>query len=340
MNNTKLKKILSTLVSILLVLAVAAKLAAKLWFQVPVFDYYRASEKAFVIPDINRGFIPQGLCTAEDGRFLTTGYDKNGKASPLYLVKNGAKSAEKTVRLAKENGEPYTGHAGGVCYAGGRVYVADGGGRCLYVYDYDAILAAENGASVNAVGVFSTAVSKEDYVSPAFVTTDGEHLIVGEFYRENSYPTPDTHKFTTKAGDYTQALAVAYPLDASAPLGVRREAAFAYALPDLAQGMAFDGDKLYVSTSWGTSFSHIFVYDRTRLQQQEDLTVLGQTLPFYALDSASRTGDMKIAPMSEEIVVVDGKLYVMCESASDKYIFGKLTNADFCYATDLEKIKK
>ena len=50
--------------------------------------------------------------------------------------------------------------------------------------------------------------------------------------------------------------------------------------------------------------------------------------------------DYKIAPMSEEIVLVGGKTYVMCESASDKSIFGKLTSANFCYATDLEKIKK
>ena len=33
--------------------------------------------------------------------------------------------------------------------------------------------------------------------------------------------------------------------------------------------------------------------------------------------------------------VRDGKLYIMNESASNKYIFGKFTSADRCYATDL-----
>ena len=42
--------------------------------------------------------------------------------------------------------------------------------------------------------------------------------------------------------------------------------------------------------------------------------------------------------MSEEIVLVDGKTYVMCESASDKYKFGKFTGAKWCYATDLTKM--
>ena len=35
--------------------------------------------------------------------------------------------------------------------------------------------------------------------------------------------------------------------------------------------------------------------------------------------------------------VNDGKLYTMCESATNKYIFGKFTSAKYCYATDLSK---
>ena len=53
------------------------------------------------------------------------------------------------------------------------------------------------------------------------------------------------------------------------------------------------------------------------------------------LDSSVLKTDLKIAPMSEEIVTVEGQLYVMCESASNKYIFGKFTSAKYCYATDL-----
>ena len=38
--------------------------------------------------------------------------------------------------------------------------------------------------------------------------------------------------------------------------------------------------------------------------------------------------------------MVDGKLYVMCESASNKYKFGKLIGGKWCYATNLEEMKK
>ena len=61
------------------------------------------------------------------------------------------------------------------------------------------------------------------------------------------------------------------------------------------------------------------------------------TVPRYVLDSSTQKGDIKLAPMSEEIVIVDGKLYTMCESATNKYIFGKFTSAKYCYATDISK---
>ncbi len=91
-----------------------------------------------------------------------------------------------------------------------------------------------------------------------------------------------------------------------------------------------------MSSSWGTAFSHIYQYDESRLQLQGNIALLGMELPLYALDSAALLADGVIAPMSEEIVVVDGRLYTMCESASDKYIFGKFTSGKWCYATDVE----
>jgi hypothetical protein len=77
----------------------------------------------------------------------------------------------------------------------------------------------------------------------------------------------------------------------------------------------------------------------TKLQREGDITVLGKQVPLYAMDSASLIKDHKIAPMSEELAFVNGKLYVHCESASDKYLLGRLTGGKWCYATDMEKMK-
>ncbi len=55
---------------------------------------------------------------------------------------------------------------------------------------------------------------------------------------------------------------------------------------------------VYLSTSWGLSFSYIYEYDESAIVKEKDITVFGSTVPLYALDSASLTASYKIAPMS------------------------------------------
>ena len=68
--------------------------------------------------------------------------------------------------------------------------------------------------------------------------------------------------------------------------------------------------------------------------------MLNQETKLMCLDADSLIHDEKLPPMSEEIEIVDGKIYTMCESASKKYFFGKITDADWCYATVIEKLLK
>jgi len=321
---------------VLTVLVALILLGARLYFRIPVRDYYKASEHGFLIPDCNRGFVAQGIAyDGETGFFLVNGYRKDNIASPIYLIAPGARKPDKTIRMALPDGSAYTGHAGGIAGYGDYIYVADGGEHRLLVFSRWSIYDAADEGSVEAIGIFDTAVSETDYIGPAFVTVDGDRLVTGEFYRNPNYQTPESHKLTTLAGEYQQALAVEYKLDGQAQYGIEPTPVRAYTLPDLAQGMCFDGGKIYVSTSWGTALSHIYQYDESKLQLQGHIALLGMELPLYALDSAALLSDRAIAPMSEEIVIVDGKLYTMCESASNKYIFGKFTSAKWCYATDV-----
>ena len=328
-------------IGILAVMVAVILLGARLYFRIPVSAYYQASEKGFLIPGCNDNFVAQGIAYDKDkDRFLVNGYQKDGIASPIYIMAPGGKTPDKTVRMALPDGSAYTGHAGGIAIYSDYVYVADGGRHRLLVFDYESIYNAADGESVAAIGTFSTAVSDTDYVGPAFVTVDGNRLITGEFYREPEYPTPDSHKVTTLAGDYQQALGVEYQLDAQAEYGIIPVPVSAYSLPDFAQGMCIDSGKAYISTSWGATFSHIYQYDLSKLQLQGNIALLGMELPLYSMDSAALLSDGKLPPMSEEIVIVDSKLYTMCESASNKYIFGKFTSAKWCYATDVETFFK
>lgn len=337
----KIGKVLGIIVGVLICLIVLVLFGARLYFRLPVSDYYKASEKTFIIPGLSDGFIAQGLdYDAAKDIFLAAGYQKDKSASPIYFIKKDAKKPEKKINMLLPDGTAYTGHAGGIAVGGEYVYVADGGNHRLLVFSYRELQEAENNASVKAIGFFTTEVSENDYLGAAFVTVSGDRLIAGEFYRDVDYPTPDSHKFTTKAGDYEQALAVEYRLNSEAEYGIEEEPVKVYNLPDQAQGMCINGGKLYVSTSWGTSKSHILIYEESKVQEQGTIQYLGRELPLYALDSACFVFDGEMAPMAEEIVILDGKLYTMCESASNKYIFGKFTSGKWCYATDLEKFMK
>ena len=122
-------------------------------------------------------------------------------------------------------------------------------------------------------------------------------------------------------------------------LGINPTPVKAYSIPDLVQGLEFYQDKIYLSTSWGLNFSHVYVYQESSLINQGNINILGHNLPLYAIDSASLIADHKIAPMSEEVAIVDGLLYVNCESASSKYLFGRFTGGKWLYATDPTKME-
>ncbi len=309
------------------------------YMRLPVSAYYNASTREFEIPGLNGGFVPQGLhYDPNEQNFIFSGYMKNHSASPVYVT---AKSGEvlKRVTLLKQDGLDYTGHGGGIAVSGNFVYLAGGEDCCVYVYSYTELKGAKDGAKLECKGTFSPKLAENDFIEPAFVSAADGKLIVGEFYRANSYDTPDSHKITTQAGDYNQALALEYSLSSTQSLGVNPAPVKAYSLPDQVQGLTIKNDKIYLSISWGLSFSRVPVYDNSKLVKEKDIFVMGEEIPLYSMDSTSFMHEYKLPPMSEEIVFVGSKMYVSCESASNKYIFGKFTGGKWLYATDLDKLK-
>ncbi len=321
-------------------------LGGRLYFRLVVGQYYAASEAAFEIPGLSAGFVPQGLAyDAESRCYFICGYSKNGgEASPVYAVNKADGTVRAWVRLADPDGNAFTGHAGGLAVWGENVYLTGGGG--LYVFDRSAILAAgAAGDSVQWLHHIELLLGEGDPIGPAWVDIreddEGALITVGEFYKEPEYPTAESHKFTSPSGELLQALAVTYRLSED---GLSVTPLKAYALPDLAQGCTFADGKIWLSLSWGVAFSRICAYDLATLEDPArmgpiaTIAVDGTDVPLYALDSAARTLDYQIAPMSEEIIFDDGKLLTMCESASRKYYFGLLTGGQWCYATDLSRM--
>ncbi len=306
-------------------------------FRWSVSEYYRDSEKAFVIPAINDGFIAQGIAYDErSGCFLVTGYQNDGTASPIHVVEKSSGKTVRSVGMRTSDGD-YFGHAGGVSVYGDYVYVAGGSERCLYVYSYEDVIDEAGDAFVTALGKFSLESEDGDYINAAFTTVYENKLLVGEFYREGNYETHPKHRVSL--GRENRAIAVAFEFDEESEFGINPQVVEAYSLPDQIQGMCIDGDALYLSSSYGLALSKISTYSRDGAYRVK-WTALGYDVDFILCDDASLLNENKIAPMSEEIEIVDGKAYVMCESASDKYIFGKFTGGKWCYATSLDFFDK
>ena len=131
-----------------------------------------------------------------------------------------------------------------------------------------------------------------------------------------------------------------FKLDPNGPYGISANPSKVYSIRDYVQGMWVEDGKFYLSTSHGLSHSLIYVYDEANMTEEGTIKIIGRTLPLYSMDSASLVATYQIAPMSEELFMKDGKLYIMCESACSKYIFGKFISAKWCYATDLSKMKR
>lgn len=321
-------KILSIVIASVLVLAGLAIL----YFRLPVSSYYKVSNKTFKIPGISDGFIAQGITLIpEDGDFYITGYMDDGSASPIYIVDKATNTLEKTIKMANPDGSAFTGHAGGLSYFEGMLYLAGSTKNCVYAFDPAEIKNASDGASI-AYKYPVNLKTETDKLRVSFTTAHNGVFYVGEYHKDPGYSTVDSHEVKTQDGSQ-KALLFGFTID-----GEIATPYCAYSMPDIVQGACFTDDKLYLSCSAGPAFSHIYTYSLTDLPQSGTINVLGVDVPLYVLDSSVLIDTDLIAPMSEELEITDGKMYIMCESASNKHVFGKFTGADYCYAADLNAL--
>ena len=346
-SRSKIKKFLKGLLIVIVALVVLVVVGARLYFRLPVSDYYKASEKAFTIPGLSQNMIPQGL-EYVDGRdvYLVGGYQKDGTPSRVYKVNSRTGKSEGYVILGDSEGNGLSPHAGGLAVHDDYLFVAGDEDSSIYIYNLEDVLSAGNGETVRMIDKFLTKYPGGE-VNVACLTFTEDRLIVAEFYRVPNYVTDKSHWITTPAGDENHAFAVAFPLGDSdtSVCGVERTPTEIYSLPGLVQGIAVHDGKFWISQSYGTAKSTICCYD---VSDSESVGFVGFVhsgvaepdilFPVYALDSSTLVASFDAPPMAEEIIFKDDKLLIMCESASAKYIFGNLTGGRTCYATDVDKL--
>ncbi len=357
MKTKALKITLSVIAGIVMAVAILlalVKIGEKLVFA----PYYFNSETEFKVPGLAHGFVQQGFDyyegdegTDEDDRFFVSGYMKDTTlASRVYVLNKDGKVLSITQLREKDYGE-YTGHCGGITHDGKYVYVSndDNDNMSLDVFSLDDILGGKEMTSICG-SVFV-------YQKPAFCYVADGKLYTGNFHREETrgtdkeYLSPD--KVIALGDEKATALMTVFELDHERyadNFGVASEPSEAYAIPSQVQGMAMTKDgNIVFSTSWGISKSHLYIYDMKGVKDNTKTTTdifkdkelfgdkaLDKNVDLYVMGSEHLYKDVKAPPMAEELVYLDGKIYVMNESASKKYIFGRFLSGTYVNAYKTE----
>ena len=322
----KLKTILIITLFSLFFLFEFVVIAMSIYTKAPAHKTLKNSEQAFAIPWSNKGYIAQGITYDKTSdNFYLTGYMKDGSASPILVVNKTTGKFINAIRMANPDGTAFTGHAGGLTLMNNKLYIAGSSDSCFYVFSKSSIDSAKKGSSVAYQEILELK-NGGDKIKVAYCTTYNGLIYAGEFYRDPQYLLSEEHQVQTADG-LQRALAVGFEINAD---GTTTTAKIAYSTPIQIQGMCFDGNYAYLTTSWGLGKSYVYKYDLSKIAQSGTKMVCGQSVPLYNLTMSNMEECYTLPPMAEEIECVDGLFYVTNESASNKYIFGKFTGGRWC----------
>jgi hypothetical protein len=328
-------KILAWVASVLAGLLILVFVGEKLFF---ASFFFGGAKIAMSTPGTWSNYVQQGFDRLEDGTFVVSAYDKGDENAALYLIKDGK---ETLCQLKNADGTPYLSHAGGVTHYKNWVYVAtdnhtedkEGDVYCTHENcntNLDMFLLSD------VLDGDGKATMVDSIVIPnrlAYASVYGDLLYTGAFHRAGSkYITPESHHLTTPAGDENTALMMVYKLDENTGKPVSATPEFCYSTISNVQGMCITGDKdIVLSTSWGLGISHLYQYELDDATKGT-ITLGGESVEVYYLDSACLETTISTPPMAEELVWLDGRVYILSESASMKYIFGKLMSGNHIYS--------
>ena len=333
----KLVKIAIKTLAILVVVVIVGVLGIMVAEQIIYHDYFgNDSQKEFDTPGMNDGFIQQGVWAVLGNTFLSSGYMMDKSPSRIYVTTGDSFKERNTlfVNLKDTKGNYTSNHAGGVACFGDWVYLCNSSKSpsTILVYDLSQILSAKNGDDVVAINEFAV------HARASFCTIDSNVLYVGEFFKEESYPTAQAHHLTTPSGDKNSAMLYGYQIDPNSKNGGLKSnmPVSAFSITDMVQGVCFDDKgQVYLTTSfyWYES-SQIFVYNKPSTTQHK-LKVGGVDVPLYYLDNSNLDRQIKAPSLMEQICYKDGRFFAIFESANNDARFGKLLKARYIWSVKL-----
>lgn len=313
-------EIILIVIAAIMCLAVLAVIIVNIFVRVSFGTFYEQSGREFTIPGLDSGFIPQDIDYYDVGEtWLFSGYMADGSPSPVYKRYINGEITEVFVRDA--DGNIYDGHGSAITSNDDFIYLTCENG--YLVFDANDLIELTDGESI-------TALKKVDVdFSPAFMNIENDELYLGNFYHPEAYETPDNHHIDTTDGTQNQAVMYVYGSNPLFQYGFSSSPVRAYSIPDRVQGIcATPDEKLIFSTSYGLAGSRILAYDTEGMLPDGYFSTSSGDVPLFILDSRTQLEDLEAPPMTEGIETHEGRIFISNESATNKYIFGKLYGAN------------
>ena len=315
-------KITLIVIGILIGIVIIALIAVNVFVRSTYATFYDQAEQEFAIPGIDSGFIPQDIDYYDVGEtWLFSGYMTDGSRSPVYKRYVNGDTFE--VYVNDTDGKPYSGHGSAITSNDKFIYLTCENG--YLVFNAEDFISLPGGESI-------TAVEKIDLdFTPAFMNIENNELYVGNFYHPQAYETPDEHHIATldgQEGAMNQAVMYVYGSNEWFQYGFSSTPVRAYSIPDRVQGVCATADeKLIFSTSYGLASSHILTYDTKGMEPDGYFSTSSCDVPLFILDARTQVENLEAPPMTEGIETHEGRIFICDESATNKYIFGKLYGA-------------
>ncbi len=306
---SKIKKRLIAAGSILLALI----LFLSVWYFGAFYPNFKAT-KRLTIPGLKEGFVPQGICRADDEKiWLISGYMVNGSKSRIYKVRESDGYATYFTLNNTEEDKIY-GHLGGIASNGNNVWIATEG--CVLFLNLSDIINVTHGGQVSVLGQMDSGTEA------SFCFANDEVFIVGEFYRKKGFEIVDHEKTRESDNTVNHAYAVCYRINNQLQYGLSMNPAYVLSIPDQVQGIALtNSGKIVLSTSYGLPSSKILIFDpiASRLNIDGRVNIGGTSVNLFILGNSDVKKKIKAPCMSEGIDYYNGQVYVLFESACKKY---------------------
>lgn len=305
--------------------------------------FFNHADEEFAIPGLDTDFVPQGFTELKGyNKYVISGYMNDGSPSRFYVIDQETKAVDKYITLKIQDTKMYNGHAGGVASYGSLLwtvsYAEDLDKGIVFCFDVSRVLAADNGEVV-PIRDFFDPLNNADCV---FVQDD--MLWIGEFYRENSHETDEDHHKKTRTGDKHHALAYGYKISEKYNTGVINEECpdKLLSIRDLCQGIDVTSDgKFVLSTSYSIPNSHLYYYNNVLEEEPHATARVGLSeVPMWYLDDNALINSVEIPSMAEEIVIKNGRVYILFESACKKYRLVNRTRLKSVYSIPLSYLEK